>query len=393
MKRLYLLVGLMCMISCGILLSCKGGQNDEVVPPAITDSTVTNANPSSDNDKLNYIFKKGTEGYSCFRIPAIIKTKKGTLLAFAEARKNSCSDAGDIDLVVKRSLDSGKSWSGIIKVWDDGGNTCGNPVPVVDQKTGDVILLTSWNLGADNLDNIENGTSKDTRRVFVTHSDDDGLSWATPKEITDSVKLKTWGWYATGPCHGIQLTKGKYVGRIVVPCDYMETGTKKGGSHIIYSDDGNSWHLGGIVPSDKVNESSVAELSDGSLMINMRSSYHARVFSISKDGGLSWSAAQVAAQLPGPVCQGSILSDTYNNESTLFFSNPSNSSERINMTIKESSDNGISWNKSYQVYNGPSAYSDLVMIDAEHIGILYEAGTSSPYGGIAFKDIPVNEIK
>ena len=93
------------------------------------------------------IFQKGQDGYACFRIPAIVQSKSGTLLAFAEARKSSCSDTGNIDLVAKRSEDGGKTWSHLISVWDDGDNVCGNPAPIVDQKTGRIILVTCWNPG------------------------------------------------------------------------------------------------------------------------------------------------------------------------------------------------------------------------------------------------------
>ena len=137
---------------------------------------------------LNYLFKPGDHGYKCFRIPAVIKTSKGSLLAFAEARKNHCGDADDIDLVLRRSEDGGQTWSPMIIVWDDGGNTCGNPAPVVDARNGRIVLLSTWNLGGDHEPQIINLKSKDTRRIFVMHSDDDGLQWSTPREITTDVK-------------------------------------------------------------------------------------------------------------------------------------------------------------------------------------------------------------
>ena len=135
------------------------------------------------------IFQKGQDGYACFRIPAIVKSKNGTLLAFAEARKNSCSDTGNIDLVLKRSEDGGKTWSSTITIWDDGDNVCGNPAPVVDQKTGRILLVSCWNLGEDHEKEIIDKTSKDSRRIYVLYSDNDGKSWSTPKDITSSVKL------------------------------------------------------------------------------------------------------------------------------------------------------------------------------------------------------------
>lgn len=354
--------------------------------------------PVASNSSYNHIYKSNEGGYYCFRIPAIIKTKQGTILAFAEARKNNCGDEGDIDLVVKRSTDKGKTWSALSVVWTDGENTCGNPAPVVDEVTGKIHLLMTWNLGTDDISTINNGTSKDTRRVYKTSSTDDGLTWATPAEITADVKLAAWGWYATGPCHGIQISKGTYKGRLVIPCDNIEKNPgKKGYSHVIYSDDnGNTWKLGGVTPSISVNpnESTVAELSDGNLMLNMRVSNNnnLRLKSTSTDGGLTWSAPVNATGLVDPVCQGSLLATTVNNQHTLFFSNPS-SITRTNMTIKMSTDNGVTWPKASSIYIGNSGYSDMVMLEANEIGILYEAGATRYTDGIAFRNVNVSEIK
>ena len=162
---------------------------------------------------LNFIFKSGEEGYACFRIPAIVSTKSGALLAFAEGRKTGCGDAGDIDLVLKRSFDFGKTWSSLHVVWSDSSNTCGNPAPVVDQNTGEIVLLSTWNLGADHEAQIINQKSVNTRRIFVLRSGNEGETWSIPKEITAQVKLPTWTWYATGPGNGIQLKSSSYKNR------------------------------------------------------------------------------------------------------------------------------------------------------------------------------------
>lgn len=338
------------------------------------------------------IFKRSTEGYSCFRIPAIVQTKEKTLLAFAEGRKRNCRDEGDIDLVLRRSTDNGKTWSDLIMIWDDADNTCGNPSPIVDMETGRIHLLMTWNLGDDNIGAINEGISKDTRRVFYTWSDDDGFTWIKPKEITSSVKDPTWGWYATGPCHGIILTKEPYKGRIVVPCDYIEVGpNRKQYSHVIYSDDkGVTWKIGGS--SIGGNESTVAELSDGRLILNMRNSSPYRTVAFSNNGGETWTDSKQDYALPDPTCQASILNTQINNEHVLFFSNAA-SSRRINMTIKKSKDEGSTWPHSYIVNSGPSAYSDIVMISENEIGILYENGNNNPYEKITFEKINVQKIK
>lgn len=341
-----------------------------------------------------YIFKERSEGYRCFRIPAIMKAKDGTLLAFAEARKNTCGDEGDIDLVVKRSTDGGKTWGPLIKIWDDGKNTCGNPSPVVDQATGRIALLMTWNYETDDIGNIGDGTSKDTRRVYITYSEDHGATWSAVKEITSSVKRPEWGWYATGPCHGIQVQSGPYAGRMVVPCDYIEKGTgRRGYAHVIISDDkGTTWRLGGITPKDRANESTVAELSDGRLMLNARASGGtARWVAVSNDGGDTWTDMKTDYALVEPVCQGSLTSGNVNSAHSVFFSNPA-STTRTNMTIKWSADNGGTWSKYYRVHAGPCAYSDLVLLNGTHIGILYEGGVSTPYQGIAFRQVAFTEF-
>ena len=148
---------------------------------------------------------RGQGGYHTYRIPSLIVTTKGTVLAFCEGRKQSASDAGDIDLLLRRSRDGGKTWSAPQVVWDDGPNTCGNPCPVIDAKTGTIWLLLTHNLGSDSESKIVDGTSKGTRTVWVTRSDDDGATWARPVEITSTVKRPDWTWYATGPGVGISL--------------------------------------------------------------------------------------------------------------------------------------------------------------------------------------------
>lgn len=345
---------------------------------------------------LNYIFKAGDDGYKCFRIPAIVKTTKGALLAFAEARKEGCGDAGNIDLVVKRSEDGGKSWSAMTIVWDDGENTCGNPSPVVDRRTGNIILLSTWNLGTDHEAQIINGTSKDTRRVFVMKSADDGHTWSKAREITTDVKKPDWTWYATGPGNGIQMRSKKYAGRLVIPSDHIEAVTKKYYSHTIYSDDGGeNWKMGGTTPSDQVNECAVAELPGGELLLNMRNYTNIRVrqTSLSKDGGETWSSLRGDTALIEPVCQASLIWYHHKGKkSFLAFSNPADQKSRRNMTVRLSYDQGKTWKLSYVVYEGPSAYSNLVVLPNGNLACFYEAGKINPYEGIAFRELSFDQF-
>ena len=342
---------------------------------------------------LEYLFESGTEGYQCFRIPAIVSSTNGTLLAFAEGRKNGCSDTGDIDLVMKRSMDNGQTWSELQVIWDDGKRVCGNPAPVVDESTGTIHLLSTWNLGEDHERAIIDGISKDTRRIFVMSSDNDGLSWTGPQEITNSVKKENWTWYATGPCHGIQLTLGPAKGRLLIPCDHIEAGSKKLYSHSIYSDDhGKSWNLGRTTPQDQVNECTVAELPDGRLMLNMRNYdriHKSRKIAISKDGGITWGDISSDETLIEPLCQASMLSvfEEEGDNHTLYFLNPANENRRENLTLRSSQDYGKSWIESMVLHEGPSAYSDLTRLGNGNLGCLFEAGVLSPYQGIVFREV------
>jgi sialidase-1 len=346
-----------------------------------------------------YLFEGKTNGYNTFRIPAIISTIKGTLLAFAEGRKNTSSDTGDIDLVMKRSEDNGQTWSDLEVIWDDGGNVCGNPAPVQDRVTGRIYLLSTWNFGSDHENEIIKETSKDTRRIFIIVSDDDGRSWSGPGEITGSVKKSDWTWYATGPCHGIQMENGEFRNRLIIPCDHIESGTEKYYSHIIYSEDnGKTWNLGGTTLQDKVNECSVAELTGGKLILNMRNydrTQKSRKIALSDNGGLTWSDIYSDPVLIEPICQGSLLNypSTETGKERLFFLNPADENSRKNMTLRMSFDEGKTWSGLKVLFPGPSAYSDLTILSSGDIGCLYEAGDVSPYQGIVFQRVTLRELE
>jgi Neuraminidase (sialidase) len=341
------------------------------------------------------LFVAGRDGCHTYRIPSLIVTKKGTLLAFCEGRRNSRSDTGDIDLLLKRSTDGGKTWSNGRIVWDDSANTCGNPCPVIEQESGTVFLLLTWNRGDDHESAIKKNTSRDTRRVFVCRSDDDGLTWSDPAEITASAKRPEWRWYATGPGIGIQLRQGPHAGRLVVPCDHsvVAPGDPDGyNSHVIISDDhGKSWKIGGVI-SPKVNECQIAELADGTLLINMRNydrSRTTRAIATSKDGGMTFSRVTHDPALVEPICQASFIRYTWpgpNSKSRLLFSNPARatSGDRNAMTVRLSYDEGQTWPVERLLHAGPAAYSSLAALPDGTIGCLYEAGKKHPYEKIVF---------
>jgi sialidase-1 len=343
--------------------------------------------PSGREPRQTPLFVSGTEGYHTFRIPALITTKRGTLLAFCEGRKNGGGDSGDIDLVLRRSSDGGRTWSPLQIVWDDGPNTCGNACPVVDQDTGTIWLLMTHNLGEDRESEIAARTSKGTRTVWVSKSEDDGATWSPPREITGTAKRPDWTWYATGPGIGIQIRQGPHKGRLVIPCDHAEADTKQWRSHVIYSDDrGKTWRLGGSSPQDRTNECQVAELSDGRLMLNMRSADRGRkqrAICLSADGGATWSDFRYDATLIEPICQASLLAYPPGG-GVLLFSNPAETTARRNLTVRLSRDDGKTWPLARTLYPGPAAYSCLAALPEGEVGCLYERGAERPYETITF---------
>jgi sialidase-1 len=340
--------------------------------------------------RLTDVFLSGKHGYNTYRIPSVIRTPRGTLLAFCEGRKVSARDTGDIDLLLKRSVDGGNTWSTSQVVWEDGPNTCGNPCPVIDRATGTVWLLMTHNLGVDHEAQIIRRESKGTRTVWVCHSDDDGRTWSEPREITATVKLADWTWYATGPGAGIQIRHGRHAGRLVIPCDHIEAETRHYYSHVIYSDNrGATWNLGGSTPYHQVNECEVVELAKprGRLLLNMRNynrKNHTRQVAISDDGGLSWKDQHHDDTLIEPICQASIRRLRWPRDDepgVILFSNPASANKRVNMTMRASFDDARTWHSSRPLYEGASAYSCIVGLSNNSAGCLFEV---DGYKRIAF---------
>jgi sialidase-1 len=360
-----------------ILGLLSAGSPLHAVEPAITESA---------------IFTNGSDAYPVFRIPAIVRANDGTLLAFCEGRAG-ISDGGNIDLVLKRSTDHGVTWGPLILVHDEGGTaaiTIGNPAPVVDRSTGHIHLLFCR----------ENDT------VFHTVSTDNGLTWATRKEITSSVKSAGWGWYATGPVHGIQLKHGTQAGRLVVPANHRigAAGSDSGnfGAQILYSDDhGATWRMDAVFEATNgaaPNETTLEELTPATpgggsrVYINSRdygTDAGNRSEAWSADGGTSYSVPYNGNSFfVTPVCQGSLLRYSSaadgDGKNRLIFSSP-NGGSRNNGGIWISTDEAGTWAQPKSIRPGAYAYSDMVRTADGHLGVIFEAGaTVDPYHSINF---------
>ncbi len=325
------------------------------------------------------VYVSGKEGYHTFRIPAVLTTKQGTLLAFCEGRKNSRRDDGDIDLLLKRSFDGGKTWQRTQLVHEEGGGaeiTIGNPCPVLDRATGKIHLLFCRN----------------NQRAFYTCSDDDGATWAGPVEITEVFRGFDFDWtrLATGPGHGIQLQAGPHKGRLIVPA-WLNEGLGKGyRAAAIISDDGaRTWRAGGLIgPAvENTNECMAVETAGHTVCLNIRArGSKQRSVAWSRDGGATWTAPKPVTPLIGPTCQASIVRLTggpAGGDSRVLFANPA-SKKRERMTVRISTDEAKTWSAGKLLHRGPSAYSDLCVLPDQTVGCLYERGEKHPYEKITF---------
>jgi sialidase-1 len=355
----------------------------------IVDSTSARAQPGSLRETEVYVAGEG--GYHTYRIPAMIVTAKGTVLAFAEGRQAGATDSGNIDLVLKRSHDGGASWSALQVLVDNGPNSASNPCPVIDRKTGTIWLLSTRNLGTDRESDIIAGKSKGTPTVWAMKSEDDGLTWSPPVEITTSVKDKSWTWYATGPGIGIQTKDG----RLVIPANHAEYPGGDHRSHLFFSDNGGAtWTLGGSADPG-TNESQVVELTDGRLMLNMRNHppkpVNFRMVATSRDGGRTLSSARPDPALIEAPAQASILrypAPGPTGRNLILFSNAA-SSMRERLTVRASYDDGSTWAAARVVHDGPAAYSILTVLPDGLVGLLFERGDKSPYEKLTFASFPL----
>ena len=322
-------------------------------------------------------FLSGTGGYSCYRTPGLAISRTGTVLAFCGGRRDNCKDEGNIDVLLRRSTNGGRSWGPLQVIANDGRNPCKIPLPVV-LPNGRILLLWLWNAA------VRREADRGKRFLRLTHSDDDGLNWAPAQDITEQVRKPGWKpWYGIGPGHGIVKQRPPAIGRIVIPARHGRRG-RGSASHLLLSDDnGRSWRVGAVASYSPSSECTVAELGDGSLMLNSRSQGGRRVVSISRDGGLSMASSAPDPQLIEPQngCQASLLTYAFraHGQATLLFANPSDLQHRTNGRLRLSQDNGNRWSRGYRYDQGAgsfSGYSDLARFADGDIALLSEAGLS-----------------
>ena len=348
------------------------------------------------------VFVSGTDGYKTFRIPAIIKAPDGELLAFCEGRRNGASDFGNIQIVLKKSPDNGKTWTPLRVVASNDTLQTDNAAPVIDftdpkYPKGRIFLF--YNTGNVSEAKLRRGFG--VREVWYKTSVDNGESWSAPVNITLQVHkpkqprfnkaynfTEDWRSFANTPGHAIQLTSGKYKGRLYIAANHSagepQNNYVDGRAFGYYSDDhGKTFKISNDVSAPGGNEVMAVELSKNKLMLNIRNQkgdVRQRIIAISDNGGHSWDTTYFDKQLPDPICQGSILAvGEKNGQTELAFCNDADTARMNNLTLKISSDGGRNWTKSFILAKAPegykgdySAYSDLVKLSDGTVGVLYE---------------------
>lgn len=374
-------------------------------PTSADDVAVEGGDASDEQVRTTTVFTSGEDGYAIYRIPAIIETTEGTLIAFAEGRVTDAADDGDVDLVTRRSTDGGLTWGPLEVIADMGSDFIGNPSPVVDPATGRIIVFATYKNGSDTELEILAGWGEDTSRQFLLTSDDDGLTFSEPREITEEVKDPQWRWYSVGPGHAVVIEDGPHAGRIVAAANHSD-GAANYGAHLLLSDDGGlTWRIGARdTPNDgpvHPNESSAAVLADGTIVVSSRDQegdddWH-RLMTTSTDGGETFTSPFTdQVDLVIPMVQASLLRiapPTDGGEDTvtdrLLLSGPAHPTDRVDMAVRISTDGGATWSDGMALPEGPAAYSDLVELRGGLIGVLHEAGTEDATERIDFSTFGV----
>lgn len=329
--------------------------------------------PSPPKIETSTAFIAGADGINTYRIPSVVIAKDGSILVFCEARKESWRDHRKTAVVMKRSTDSGKTWSKMVTIASD--NYYGafiDPCPVVDYETGEIFVLMAY---ADPTNN-----TNVAHTAWLVTSTDNGITWSARKEVSKTMVKSGYALHGVGVGSGIQIKKGKYQGRLVIPSRHVNLTTEKTSNVAIYSDDhGKTWNFG-VVTDPKCGEHQIAELSNGDLIINQRGAQ--RYTFRSKDGGETWSSVVPDKILPAVSCQASVAS----NGNYLFFTGPIGGSytdtmdDRCGLTIFRSLDDGVTWHNSKLLYKNASGYSCATPMSDNRLCIIFESGDS--YGFI-----------
>lgn len=345
------------------------------------------------------------DGVHTSRIPALTATPRGTLLCVYDMRRQKRRDLQeDIDIGLSRSIDGGQSWEPVRVIMDMGEygelgqeqNGCSDPGIVVDDRTGHIFCAAVWMHGKPGQHQWRPGGSEagweigKSAQFLMVSSQDDGLTWSAPENLTQQLKQEDWILIAPSPQSGLTLSDGM----LVLPGEGRDEQDRRFSTLITSTDHGRTWETqsAGAIGN---TECQVVELSDGSLMLNARSKKYRSVW-ITRDQGRSWEPHATHRQtLVDSHCNGSLVNLTYERDGrtqqVLCFANPRSPSGRVNHTIQLSFDEGLTWPEEYRLLldeGRGNGYPSMTQVDTEHLGIVYEGSQAH----LVFEKISVEEL-
>ena len=362
--------------------------------------------PSSFQNRIGIALRKhGDDGVDTYRIPGLVSTNKGTLIAVYDNRYNGPVDLqADVDVGMSRSTDGGKTWESMKVIMDMGEwgglpqdqNGIGDPSILVDRATGTIWVAAIWAHGTPGKRNWNSSgpgiSPEETSQLMLVRSDDDGQTWSDPINLTPLIKDPEWYLLLQGPGRGISISDGT----IVFPVQYKDHEQMPHSTILWSQDHGESWHIGTGAKAN-TTEAQVIELEDGSLMMNMRDNRKgSRSVYTTSDLGKTWiKHASSRSALIEPVCNATLIKASFlldgNARNLVLFANPNSITGRHHMTIKVSKDDGSSWPEKYWFLLDAGrgrGYPCMTQVDDEHVGILYEGSQAD----LVFEKIHIDEI-
>jgi sialidase-1 len=331
------------------------------------------------------LFRQGDEGVHTYRIPALIETPKGTLVAVADARHDSARDLpARISLVMRTSRDRGHTWSRVVTIRQAPEGGVGDASLLADRRSGRIWCFHSYGPPGIGFGTAKPGarTGPSTFQFHAMFSDNEGASWSEPRDLTPQVKDPSWqAMFATSGTH-IQTNSGRYLIPMVVRDAQGVVSSRNA-----YSDDaGKTWSIGDAI-GPGTDESKCVEPRGGVILQNMRNG-PTRAIAVSKDGGVTFGGVSHDSALIDPTCNAGITRYLHKKRDLLLFTNAA-STKRENLTLKVSADQGKSWTTNRVLHEGPAAYSTVLALRDGSVAVMYECGETSPYARIRFERFPL----
>lgn len=375
-------------------LASKWGQPEEL--PA-KDQPQPLAAPNDPQLFRKTLRRRGDDGVDTYRIPGLVATPNGTLIAVFDARNKNGGDLpGDIDVAMQRSTDGGTSWSSLQRIMDfdaaapnSFGNGVGDPAVLVDRRTGEIFVVALWSKGPRGWHGSGPGlTPEETGQLMLVRSKDDGLTWSQPLSLTPQLKQPGWRLCFNGPGNGIQLQNGT----LVFPAQFRDEQGKPHSCFIASTDGGEKWTISPPAISNGVptSECAIAELQDGSLLLSMRNE--------ARSGRRAWARwewkehlqqgrwSESWLDLPDPTCMASLIRHP---DGPLLFSNPNHSQHRRSLTVRYSTNDGVNWSRGKLLDPGGAMYSCMTTLPNGQIAILYESAAAE---GLVFLRFPLEWV-